>query len=113
MKIYNEIKQQGVEQEVIFTEKAENNLKIAALKEFSKKYIAMQEERTVLHKVISSAEVDGEPWLTVKCNYEVAKWLRKQKSSWHEHIDQQWNVYLDTFDISEELYLMLVLKFGK
>ena len=87
--------------------------KSTTMKEFTKKYIAMQEERTVLHKVISSAEVDGEPWLTVKCNYEVAKWLRKQKSSWHEHIDQQWNVYLDTFDISEELYLMLVLKFGK
>jgi hypothetical protein len=87
--------------------------KTTTMKEFAGKFNAMREERTVLHKVISRAEVDGEPWLTVKCNLEVSKWLRKQKNSSREHIDQQWNAYLDTFDISEELYMMLVLKFGK
>jgi len=87
--------------------------KTTTMREFSEKFSAMREERTVLHKVVSRAEVDNEPWLTIRCNREVANWLRTKKTSCHKHVDQPWNAYLETFDISEELYMMLVLKFGK
>jgi hypothetical protein len=67
------------------------------------------------YKIVSTAEVDGSLWRTVKCNKPVCAWIRsqEQKDVWFEHIDTNWYVHGSMFDISEELYMMLVLKFGK
>lgn len=57
--------------------------------------------------------VDGVPWYVVKCKKEVAAWIRTQDSSmWYEHIDSQWFVYKDRFDVHEKLVTMISIKFG-
>ena len=68
---------------------------------------------TPLFKKIDSAIVDGEPWYTVKCRPEVGSWIRSQPNNgrWHETIDTNWYVYADTFDVCEQLYVELGLKF--
>ena len=73
----------------------------------------MQDIQEPKHEILISAEVDGEPWHTIKCKPEISKWIRTQDSSWHEHIDANWYLHRNMFDISEELYMLLVLKFGK
>lgn len=60
----------------------------------------------------TSAVVDGETWHTVRCDTQVGKWIRTQDPKfWHEHIDQNWMVYKNTFDIHEKIYTMLGVKF--
>jgi hypothetical protein len=67
-------------------------------------------------KIVNSAEVDGKTWYTVACHKEVSVWIREngvENDSWYEHIDSKWTVYRNMFDICEELYMMVVLKFGR
>lgn len=61
------------------------------------------------------AEVDGELWYTVKCTKEVGDWIRSlpKKDNWYEHIDNQWYVYQNMFDVHERVYLQLGLKFAE
>lgn len=62
---------------------------------------------------IDQAKVDGEDWFTVKCSGEISAWIKTQpKNLWHEHIDKDWTVYKNTFDIHEKIYTMLQLKYG-
>ena len=57
--------------------------------------------------------VDGVPWYVVKCKKDVAAWIRTQDPSmWYEHIDSQWYVYKDRFDVHEQLVTMISIKFG-
>ena len=57
--------------------------------------------------------VDNEYWFTVKCTEVIASWIRTQpKGMWHEHIDKNWYVYKNMFDIHEKIYTMLQLKYG-
>lgn len=67
------------------------------------------------YKIVSTATVDNVLWHTVKCNKPACEWIRSQESKdqWYEHIDTNWYVHGSMFDVSEELYMMLVLKFGK
>lgn len=67
------------------------------------------------YMIVSTAKVDDMLWHTVKCNKPACEWIRAQepKGQWYEHIDTNWYVHGSMFDISEELYMMLVLKFGK
>jgi len=74
---------------------------------------AMQEQQQPKCKIISSAEVDGAPWYTISCHGEVSIWIREngvENDSWYEHIG---TVHRNMFDISAELYMMAVLKFGR
>jgi predicted ATP-dependent serine protease len=73
----------------------------------------MQDIQEPKHEIIVSAEVDGEPWHTIKCKPEISKWIRTHTDSWYEHIDARWYLHRNMFDISEELYMLLVLKFGR
>jgi hypothetical protein len=76
----------------------------------------LPEAETPKYKVGSQALVDNKPWYTVHCSKDVANWVRQQPGEdkeWYHHISDKWTVYYDAFDIQEELYLMLVLKFGK
>lgn len=89
--------------------------KTTTLRYVANQYTAMREEANINYKHLSSAQVDSKPWHTVRCSKEISKWVKthSEKDSWHEHIDGNWNLYANTLDISEELYMMLVLKFGK
>jgi len=77
-------------------------------------YRKMMEELTPYTK-ISTATVDGAPWYTIKCNSKVSEFIRTQSGQdkrWHEHIDSNWYVHKNMFDINEELYIQVGLKFG-
>ena len=57
--------------------------------------------------------VDGKIWYTVGCFDDTSQWLRSQdRELWHEHVEQLWGVYHNTFDIHEKLYTMLALKWS-
>lgn len=76
----------------------------------------LPEAETPKYQVSSQAIVDNKPWYTVHCSKDVSNWVRQQPgedNEWYQHIDDRWTVFYDAFDIPEELYLMLVLKFGK
>jgi len=84
--------------------------------QYVNQWYSMQEQQQPKCKIVSTAEVDGKTWYTVACHKEVSMWIREngvEKESWYEHIDDQWTVYRNMFDICEELYMMVVLKFGK
>lgn len=58
------------------------------------------------YKVDGPVDVDNEPWYTVKCDLEIALWIRTlDKSLWHEHQST-----IPLFDINNAVYLMLQLK---
>jgi|LauGreDrversion4_2_1035121.scaffolds.fasta_scaffold96890_4 hypothetical protein len=75
----------------------------------------MQETIAPKHMLMAKALVDGEMWYTIRCHREISNWIRTQpeKDSWYEHIDSKWMHHRDEFDISEEFYMLMVLKFGK
>lgn len=61
----------------------------------------------------TGAIVDGEQWYTVRCHSDVGQWVRTQNPNmWYEHIDQNWTVYVDTFDVHEKIYTMMGVKFA-
>ena len=63
--------------------------------------------------VVSRATVDNDTWVTVKCTEEVSKWIREQAvGMWYEHINQNWIVHKNIFDIHEKIHTMLQLKYG-
>lgn len=60
---------------------------------------------------IEPAKIDGELWHTIRCNNEISKWIRSQASgSWYEHPSHTWYSF---FDVCEDLYMLMILKFGK
>ena len=76
----------------------------------------MQETTAPKYKIISQALVDGKSWYTISCHKEVSMWIREngvENTDWFEHIDTQWNVHRNVFDICEEFYMLAVLKFGR
>jgi hypothetical protein len=55
-----------------------------------------------------STLVDGHPWYQISCSAEVARWIRTQeKTQWYEEPTVR---YRSLFDVSEQLYLMLGMK---
>lgn len=63
-------------------------------------------------EVISSADVDGAPWFTISCSKEVSKWIREngtENTEWFEHIDGQWNIYSNMFDVSQDMLSLIKL----
>lgn len=64
-------------------------------------------------EVFNSAQLDGECWYTVQVIPRVSSWIRTQsKDSWYNHITPSQYKVLDTFDINEKLYLLMVLKWA-
>lgn len=61
------------------------------------------------------AEVDGRMWYTVACSNEVSKWIRQQPgehTQWDSLCDNKWPVFNESFDMHEEFYMMLKLRWG-
>ena len=76
-------------------------------------YNQMLMDQTHSYRDVTHATVDDHEWYTVKCNKETAAWVRQQKKDmWYEHIDSNWTIYKNMFDIHERIYTMLQLKFG-
>jgi hypothetical protein len=73
----------------------------------------MGEPKPAFSKVDHSL-VDGEPWYTIKCHPTVSKWIRNlpKNNRWHETIDTNWYAFADTFDVCEQVYVELGLKFN-
>jgi len=66
------------------------------------------EFRSPAYEQVSSELVDGERWMTVKCNKETAAWVREQNKKYvYEHSGS----YQSLFDIHEKLYTMLKIRF--
>lgn len=68
---------------------------------------------SVSYSVEASAIVDGEQWHTVRINSpDVLNWLQDQTS---EHFDilQSQHSYVTLADMHEQLYLMMVLRWGR
>ena len=67
------------------------------------------------YRKLDSVLVDGERWYTIKCNKEVAEWVRHQPGrdrQWYEHIDNQWYIHKNKFDISEKIYIQICLRWS-
>ena len=64
-------------------------------------------------QITDQAEVDGAIWYTVTCVREVSDWIRTQPEELqHSHIDQNWTIYHNKFDLHENLYSILALKWS-
>jgi len=86
------------------------------INQYINQWYSMQADREPLHKIINSAEVDGKTWHTIACRKEVSMWIREngvENDSWYEHINDKWTVHRNMFDVSADLYMMVVLKFGR
>lgn len=60
--------------------------------------------------VLQSALVDGKMWHTVYCGFAIADWVQQQDANtWTEGFCDPLGM---CFDVSEELYVMLVLRWG-
>jgi hypothetical protein len=73
------------------------------------------QESTFTHSIISQATVDEKTWYTIKCNKSIGDWIRQSQgegSQWYEHIDHNWVLDRTMFDVHEEFYMMLKLKWG-
>lgn len=67
---------------------------------------------SVRYSVEASAIVDGEQWHTVRINStDVLLWLQNQTSE-HYDILQSQHSYITLVDMHEQLYLMMVLRWG-
>lgn len=76
---------------------------------------ANEQEKKMTCEVITKTLVDTKPFYTVQCSKAVSDWIREQpeqNKDWFEHIDQNWYVDRNKFDISEEFYMMLRLRWG-
>lgn len=73
------------------------------------------QEESPYSKIIDKSIVDNKQFYTVQCNKIASDWVRSQdgkNADWYEHIDKNWIVDRTRFDISEDFYLMLKLRFG-
>jgi hypothetical protein len=65
-------------------------------------------------EIISRAAVDKECWVTVQVIPRVSEWIKTQNPDlWYDHKTANNYKVLDTFDMSEKLYTMLVLKWSE
>jgi hypothetical protein len=75
----------------------------------------MLEQRRLSYKMLDKSTVDGAMWYTIRCNSQVAKWIRSQPQTlgWYEHsiATGAWCGVDNVFDVHEALYLQIGLKF--
>lgn len=60
--------------------------------------------------ILGQAEVDGETWYSISVNREIASWLRDQPKEWQHELTHGW--YDSQFDIHEQLYTLLILRWS-
>ena len=76
-------------------------------------YGKLMEQSQPRFQIVNQAPVDGATWYTIACVPEVGAWIRTQsKELQYSHIDKNWTIYQNWFDVHEELYSMLTLKWS-
>jgi len=86
---------------------------ISAGRQIGKSMYYQYVQELLPYSVKASAIVDNAKWYTVNCNKEVAAWLRTQPGKLcYEHIDPNWMLHKNMFDMHEKIYTMLQLKYG-
>ena len=68
-------------------------------------------------RVLDKAMVDGEQWYTISCLRATSIWIREnyaaqEDKTWFQNIDEKWNINFNVFDVHEELYTLLVLRWA-
>ena len=85
---------------------------VAALQKVIKDLEALVEPT---HEVLTTAQVDGKPWYTISCRKEVSMWIREngtENVEWFEHIDGNWRIHKNMFDVSQEMLSMIKLRWS-
>jgi hypothetical protein len=114
--LWDKVRQGGFKQGQMTLYSAGRQTGKSTFGQYVKQWHDMQEQQQPKCEIIDSAEVDGNMWHTVACHKSVSTWIREngvENESWKEHIDARWYLHRNMFDISAELYMMVVLKFGK
>lgn len=67
------------------------------------------------YKVLTTAIVDNAQWYTIHCTKDISIWFREtfselEDKQWFENIDDNWQLDRNRFDMHEELYTMLQLR---
>ena len=63
---------------------------------------------------LDQAEVDDVMWHTVDCAPIIGEWIREQDQTlWVEHIDTNWYIYRNRFDLNDSLFALLTLRWSK
>lgn len=100
----------GVKQGELVLTKAQANTNTTVLS-YIKNWNIMLDEVESYSKILTSAIVDGETWYTIHVSKDISKWIRQQNEQrWHESLDRDWYTNSGTFDVHEELYTMLQLR---
>jgi hypothetical protein len=68
-------------------------------------------------RVLNKSIVDGGQWYTVSCAREASIWLRdtygdQEGKMWFQNIDELWHISYNIFDINEDIYTLLTLKWA-
>ena len=68
-------------------------------------------------QVLSTTLVDGEPWYTISCLREASVWIRdryrdQENKLWFENIDDNWRINFNVFDVNEQFYAIIMLKWS-
>jgi hypothetical protein len=68
-------------------------------------------------KVLDTATVDGVQWYTISCLRDTSIWIREnyedqENKTWFQNIDEKWHINFNVFDVHEELYTLLVLRWA-
>jgi len=64
-------------------------------------------------EVQDKAIVDGDWWYTVQVNPRVTTWIKEQPASmWYIHLTPNHYKVVDTFDMHEKLYSMMILRWS-
>lgn len=76
-------------------------------------YGTMMEQSRPKFQITDQAEVDGATWYTITCVREVSTWIRTQPEELqYAHIDKNWTIYHNKFDLHESLYSILALRWA-
>lgn len=67
------------------------------------------------YKVLTTATVDNAQWYTIHCTKDISIWIREtfrelEDKQWFENIDDRWMLDHNRYDLHEELYTMLQLR---
>lgn len=83
--------------------------------QYFKNWHMIFDEPQPAYKILTTATVDGSQWYTVTCTRDISIWIREtfadlEDKQWFSNIDEKWMINMNTYDMHEELYTMLQLR---
>lgn len=66
-------------------------------------------------QVLDQAIVDGRQWYTISCLRDTSTWIREtfaedEDTKWYQNIDAKWRINFNVFDVDEELFSLIALR---